>query len=63
MSWNKETKTKFVGWGPDGVKVKALDCGIVLNKFELQSCYYIHFWTNTLGKNMKPPLSTKLCVK
>ena len=26
---------------------KELDCGIVENKFELQSRYYAHFWTNT----------------
>ena len=30
--------------------VKALDCGIVVSEFELQSSYYVHFWTNTLGK-------------
>ena len=42
-----------VGSGcPRGVMVKALDCGIVVSKFELQSCYYIHFRTNTLEKGM-----------
>ena len=35
------------------VMVKALDCGIIVLKFKLQSCYYIQFWTNTLGKGMK----------
>ena len=25
---------------------------IEVNEFELQSCYYVHFWTNTLGKGM-----------
>ena len=39
---------------PCGVMVKAIDCGIVVSEFELQSCYYIHFWTNTLGKGMNP---------
>ena len=24
----------------------------IINKFKLQSCYDIHFWTNTLGKGM-----------
>ena len=34
--------------------VKALDCGIVVNEFELQSRYYFHYWTNALGKSMNP---------
>ena len=33
-----------------GVVVKALDCGIVIREFELQSRYYFHSRTNTLGK-------------
>ena len=42
-------------WGcPRGVMVKALDCGIVVREFVLQSCYYVHFWANTLGKGMNP---------
>ena len=42
-------------WGgcPHGVMVKAMDCGIIVSKFELQSRYYIHFHTNTLGKGMR----------
>ena len=37
----------------EGVSVvKVMDCGIVVSKFELQSCYYVHFRTNTLGKGM-----------
>ena len=32
--------------------VKAKDCGIVVNEIELQSRYYVHFRTNTLGKGM-----------
>ena len=40
-------------WGrPRGVMVKALDCGFVVREFELQSCYYLHFRTNTLRKGM-----------
>ena len=45
---------KWGGGGPRGVMVKALDCGIVVSKFELQSRYYVHFRTNTLGKGMNP---------
>ena len=37
-----------------GVFVKAMDCGIVESEFELQSRYYVHFRTNTLGKGMNP---------
>ena len=39
---------------PRGVMVKAMDCGIVVRKFILQSCYYVHFRANTLGKGMNP---------
>ena len=35
---------------PFGVMVKAMDCGIGVSEFELQSCYYVHFQTNILGK-------------
>ena len=42
-------------WGcPRGVMVKAMDCGIVVSEFELESCYYFHFRANTLGKDMNP---------
>ena len=39
---------------PCGAMVKAMDCGIVVSEFELQSHYYVHFPTNTLGKGMNP---------
>ena len=39
---------------PRGVMVKAMDCGIVVSEFVLQSCYYVHFRANTLGKGMNP---------
>ena len=39
---------------PRGVMVKAMDCGIVVRKFVLQSGYYVHFRANTLGKSMSP---------
>ena len=34
--------------------VKAMDFRIVVSEFELQSCYYVHFQTNILGKGMNP---------
>ena len=40
------------GGCPRGVIVKAMDCGIVVNEFVLQSRYYVHFRANTLGKGM-----------
>ena len=33
--------------------VKALNYGITVREFELQSRYYVHFRTNTLEKDMK----------
>ena len=37
---------------PRGVMVKAMDCGIVVREFVLQSHYNVHFRANTLGKGM-----------
>ena len=34
--------------------VKAVDCGIVVREFVLQSRYYVHFRANTLGKGKNP---------
>ena len=39
---------------PRGVMVKAIDCGIVVREFVLQSRYYVHFRTNTLWKGIGP---------
>ena len=39
---------------PRGVMVKAMNCGIVIREFVLQSRYYVHFRANTLGKGMNP---------
>ena len=33
----------------------------VTSEFELQSCYYIYFRTNILGKNMNPFISPTMC--
>ena len=37
-----------------GVMVKVMDCRIVVSEFKLPSHYYVHFWSNTLGKGMNP---------
>ena len=39
---------------PRAVMVKAMNCGIVVREFVLQSRYYVHFRANTLGKGMNP---------
>ena len=36
--------------------VKAMDCGIVVREFVLQSRYYIYFRANTLGGGGMNPL-------
>ena len=41
---------------PPGVMVKAMDSEIVVSEFELQSRYYVHFRTNTLGKVILSPM-------
>ena len=33
---------------------KVLDSSLKVSEFELQSYYYVHFQTNTLGKGMNP---------
>ena len=52
--FSKENQTPTYRGCPRGEMVKAMDCGIVVNEFILQSRYYVHFWTNTLGKDMNP---------
>ena len=47
-------KYKCIVGCPHGVMVKAMDGGIIASEFELQSRYYIHLRTNTLGKDMNP---------
>ena len=39
---------------PRGVMVKAMDCGIVVREFLLQSRYNVHFRANTLRKGTNP---------
>ena len=49
---DKFNKHKNTEGCPRGVMVKAMDCGIVVREFVLQSRYYVHFRANTLGKAM-----------
>ena len=39
---------------PRGVMLKAMDFGIVVCEFVLQSHYYVYFRANTLVKGMNP---------
>ena len=43
-----------------GKVAKVLQCDIVVNEFNLQSRYYVHFKDNTLGKGMKPLFSSAI---
>ena len=53
-TWLSHYKVESKRGCPRGVIVKARDCGIVVSEFDLQSRYYVHFRTNTLGKGMNP---------
>ena len=44
----------MLGGYPHDVMVKALNYGIVVSEFELQSLYYVHFRTEALEKGMNP---------
>ena len=46
------TTTTTTGVSPWGIIVKVLDHVLKISELELQSCYYIHFWTNTFRKVM-----------
>ena len=44
----------FFRRSPYGAVAKVLNCDIVESQLKFQSCYYIHFRTNTLGLGMNP---------
>ena len=48
--------SKWGGGYPRGV----MGCEIVVCEFVLQSCYYVHFRANTLGKGMNPLILTAM---
>ena len=50
----KPLNYKQDGGCPHSLMVKWMDCGIVVSEFVLQSCYYVHFQANTIGKGMNP---------
>ena len=52
--YNNLPTTYFLRGCPRGVMVKAMNCGIVVREFVLQSRYYVHFRANPLGKGMNP---------
>ena len=55
VSWASQLMEYHIELGcPRGVMVKAMNCGIVVREFVLQSRYYVHFRANTLGKGMNP---------
>ena len=37
-----------------GTLFNVLDCDVLVNEFDLQSCYYVHFRTNTFGISINP---------
>ena len=45
----------YLGGGPRGVMVKAMNCGIVVREFVLQSCYYVHFRAKYPWEMYEPP--------
>ena len=50
---NQNATMRQIGLRPRGVVANALVCSIAVSKFELQSCYYVHFRTNSyLGINL-----------
>ena len=44
--------TAVAGGDPCSVVANMLDCDIVVSKFDVQSRYYVHFWTNTFKQSM-----------
>ena len=51
ISWKQLYNENGQEGCPHGVKVKALDCRIIVREFKL-----VHFRTNTFGKGMNLPL-------
>ena len=41
-------------WVSSCCHITAMDYGIVVSEFVVQSHYYVHFQANTLGKGMNP---------
>ena len=54
----KQTRTKEVQGMSCGIMVNVLDGNILVNLFELQWRYYVHFWTNWKGMSHLIPSAT-----
>ena len=39
---------------PPDIVANLLDCDVIVSKYELPLCYYVHFRTNTFEKGMNP---------
>ena len=48
------TTGMFIRRSLHGVMAKVLDCSLKVSEFKLQSCYYVHIWTNAFEKGMEP---------
>ena len=48
---------------PCGVMVNVMDCKIIVSEFKLHLHYYVHFWTNTLGKHINLIIPPQLWIK
>ena len=51
-------KTKTGKW-PSGVVANVLDCDITISKFKLQSRFYGHLWTDTVGKGINAHIPSR----
>ena len=47
----------MIGGNPHSVVANMPDGNILVNEFELQSRYYVHFWTNNFRKVMNLVIS------
>ena len=52
LSYREVGATQSSGVGSsNGAGAEMMDCDMVISEFELESSYYVHFWTNTLKKS------------
>ena len=55
---------RYVLWPSSGVcRTREPSFSIILSELELQSCYYVDFWTNTRGKGMNSLFPTQWVKK
>ena len=51
---HKMNPGRVIAYVLDSVMLRALECGIVVNEFEVELPYYAHFRTNALVTGMNP---------